>query len=423
MLFFTGSPAPKVIPLAVANTSSLKPPRSPAPFSIQPVAITPKQKLTVTVAPQNIAVSIAPAPARSPLPPGVMVANTMATNTMVTSGGNMITASAHGMSLGVGQPALSPRPVSMATQGVTMISKGYNGIERPVASAGSGVPVAQTRTVFSSETMPMATVPSLTMCNPTKGRVDSIAPSTVGAKRIKATVANIPVATSLMTIPSSPVCKSVPMSSGQTRPQTYKQMPRLAPIQPSIGSPRSPLVPSAPRSPYTKSHSVDSPKDVGVRQKRPLEHTLSEQGSETRTRTPEEKQFDRILGKAPPSKLIITDTSSSLTSANKDQSESGEPAPSTSLPNRTERTSKSTGNFQLGKVPEGKSAKKNDGRPGGQSGTRVEEHGGSPGRPSGNGVDGTSEEKPQRSCKGKLYKKILESSGMKKHQKKDKKVG
>ncbi len=269
----------------------------------------------------------------------------------------------------------------------------------------------------------MVTVPSLTMCNPTRGKVESMIPSTsLGGKRIKATVATIPVATSIMTVPSSPVSKStIPTSSGQSKPQLYKQMPRLAPIQQSasLDKPRSPLPQSAPRSPSMyKSHSVDSAKDIGVRQKRALDDTDARLESST-NRSQDERHVDRVLGKAPPSKLIITDTSGQSV----EQSSGGQQAIQTApQPNRTERISKtlisSAGSgqpFQLGKVPEGKSAKKTGGspQPGGSSSEQ------SSGNPPG---DAESEEKPQRSCKGKLYQKILEQSGMKKAQKEKKKV-
>ena len=300
--------------------------------------------------------------------------------------------------------------------------------------------------------MPKVTIPSLMTCSSSKGRMDSIVTmsrnnSGQSGKRIKATVATIPVATSVMTVSSPLAVSSSGGVSGQPKAQTLKPMPRLAPIQSA-----------APRSPYAKSHSVDSVSreaGFGNRQKRPLVVSHSQ----------DTEQAASGMVKPPPSKIAKMDAAAEGQRSSNWPNAGNQRGDSQTGQSQQTRTAKGDdkggsvsstdsqpppGHFVLSQVPASKNAKKAAAAAPamavtigasnllrGTSGTSVEEHGGSPGRPSGNGVGGETEdvgggvapstgaageEKPQRSCKGKLYKKIFEQRGMKKQAKKDKKV-
>ncbi|XP_071806863.1 uncharacterized protein [Asterias amurensis] len=291
----------------------------------------------------------------------------------------------------------------------------------PVPSTGTLSQVAQTRTVFSTGTSARLPIVSVTSSTQVRTRTDptnvvsssSLTSTSSTTKRIKATIATIPVATSSVVSAAVnkgtklAICKLGKGTKSSPSSQSFRTMPKLAPIlsfttaksitQATVSNlPEHPLVIDTCVS-VTKqlSRQMHDSKDTGC-----LSHALSDTTSDKAQGTKGSvidsvpaKQTSTVSGCSMSKKADVTQSNTSSDSLRNVPSQSFEPKVFVETESSS-RQKQSVTAYSLGHMTSNT-----------DNSTLSHEQ-------------ATSNVKPQRACKGKKYKKILEECGVKAHKRK-----
>ncbi|XP_022095894.1 protein capicua homolog isoform X2 [Acanthaster planci] len=315
----------------------------------------------------------------------------------------------------------------------------------PVPSVGNGTmsQVAQTRTVYSTGTA--ANLPMVSVTCPTQARprmeVSQMAPSPMSTlpatstKRVKATIATIPVATSSIVATAVRMGTKLPIGKHgkdtrglTTTSQSYLMMPKLAPIQSCATTQATATVTST--LPKTQTGMDDS--------KSRLKHTNINESVHIPAHAQEPIGF--------PSTTVVAQRHEALTDRQeKTVSRAQSPAPATTSTATSQFLNNVSNTTTLGEnntVSTVASKTQSIADCGAVDSTSQEQMSTNEAcSPSVTDSDlpsmaqehisvevidqstGDIDTKPQRACKGKKYKKILEECGVKAHKKKISKIG
>ncbi|XP_038047938.1 protein capicua homolog [Patiria miniata] len=316
----------------------------------------------------------------------------------------------------------------------------------PVPSVGNAnlTQVAQTRTVFSTGTA--ASLPIVSVTCPTQAKprmeVSQMAPSPMAAlpstpaKRVKATIATIPVATSSIVATAVRMGTKLPIGKHgkdtrglTTTSQSYRMMPKLAPIQSCTADESTWQAPSTslPSMPKTVKNLADTGSRLPLKRTDVTElgdasadlplstaATVSQEVKSSREDEPDGGVHRQATTDTLTRKTVNTVADTKITSPSENKHES----PSTSqthhqsvhantVINRTikdelpkvEACTSSVTDAELSILAEEHSTETTD--------LSISE----------------ADIKPQRACKGKKYKKIIQECGVKTHKKKMPKAG